>query len=90
MTTLRHTTLLFLLMCSSFAHAQPNPYGCHYFRHQPGMVQTTAADRELIDDVIARSDTFDILHYDITLDVTAVAAQTITAATLQCNVFLLP
>ena len=81
MITLRKTTLLILLATGLYARAQPNPYGCHYFRHQPGGVYATAADRELIDDVIARSDTFDILHYDITLDVTEVADDSIIAST---------
>jgi len=81
MAALRSATLPILLASALSAQAQPNPYGCHYFRHQPTGMHSTAADRELIDEVIARSDTFDILHYDITLDVTAVAAHEITAAT---------
>ena len=66
----------------TFAFAQPNPYGCHYFRHGNAPHPTpTDAQRTQIDETIARSDTFDILHYDITLDVTQVWALTITAAT---------
>ncbi|MBK9420197.1 MAG: T9SS type A sorting domain-containing protein [Flavobacteriales bacterium] len=64
------------------AFAQPYQYGCHYFRNQQHPVTSmTAADRALIDDIIARSDTFDILHYDIAIDVTNVTAQQIKAAT---------
>lgn len=64
------------------ASAQPYQYGCHYFRQlaHPNTA-LTIADRDLIDAVIARSDTFDILHYDIAIDVTDVADQRIQAAT---------
>lgn len=64
------------------ATAQPYKFGCHYFRQHPGPAPVaTAADRELIDDIIARSDTFNILDYDITIDVTNYAGQQITAST---------
>lgn len=66
----------------TFAFAQPNPYGCHYFQHGSAPHPTlTDAQRTQIDETIARSDTFDILHYDIALDVTQVSSLTITAAT---------
>jgi aminopeptidase N len=71
-----------LLACAPSAQAQPFQYGCHWFRQQahPNTL-LSAADRELIDDIIARSDTFDILHYDIAMDVTNVGGQQIQAAT---------
>ncbi|MGB3869354.1 MAG: M1 family aminopeptidase [Flavobacteriales bacterium] len=70
----------FILYTSAFA--QPYKYGCHYFRQHPSAPPiATAADRALIDDIIARSDTFDILHYDIAIDVTDYAGQQIKAAT---------
>jgi aminopeptidase N len=64
------------------ALAQPNPYGCHYFRHgaAPHPVSGDAA-RTQIAETIARSDTFDILHYDIHLDVTNYSGAIIKAAT---------
>jgi hypothetical protein len=62
-----------LLASAPSAQAQPFQYGCHWFRQQahPNTL-LSAADRELIDDIIARSDTFDIVHYEIALDVTDV------------------
>ncbi len=70
----------FLLYASAFA--QPYQYGCHYFRQHPSAVAVpTAADRALIDEIIARSDTFDILHYNIAIDVTDYAGQQLKAAT---------
>jgi aminopeptidase N len=70
-----------LLLCS--ASAQPYKYGCHYFRnahpHPPQAL--THAERDALDELIARSDTFDILHYDIAVDVTDYTGETITAAT---------
>ncbi|MBS1546554.1 MAG: hypothetical protein JSU02_04145, partial [Bacteroidetes bacterium] len=64
------------------AEAQPYQYGCHYFRQHPHAAAVpTAAQRALIDDIIARSDTFDILDYDIAIDVTDYANQQIKAAT---------
>ena len=65
--------------------AQPSKFGCHYFRnggehiHQPHAL--TPEEREGIADVIARSDTFDIQHYDIAIDVTDYIGRSIKAAT---------
>ncbi|MFT3885797.1 MAG: M1 family aminopeptidase [Flavobacteriales bacterium] len=70
-----------LLLPGAVAIAQPYQYGCHYFRQHPGPLHVAAADRDLIDATIARSDTFDILHYDIALDVTDVAHGSLSAAT---------
>lgn len=73
------------LICALLIQAQPYKFGCHYFRnggqhiHQPRPL--TAEERDGIDDVIARSDTFDILHYEIAIDVTDYAGRTIRAAT---------
>lgn len=76
---------------ASTAFAQPYKFGCHYFRqHPPAPVTLTAADRALIDDIIARSDTFDILHYDIALDVTDYGNHRITAATTITYTPLMP
>jgi aminopeptidase N len=72
------------MLVSDTALAQPNPYGCHYFR-QATLRPPTAlneAQRNQIAETIARSDTFDILNYDITLDVTDYGGQRIQAATV--------
>jgi len=76
-------TTVAALALAATASAQPYRFGCHYFRnasyhpHRPQLI----GDREGILDVIARSDTFDILHYDIALDITDVGGHTIKAAT---------
>ncbi len=47
----------------AIGHAQPFKYGCHYTRNLLTAPHTlTDAERAAIDDVIARSDTFDIQH----------------------------
>ena len=85
MTTLAtRSTLLCLLTLASGTPllSQSNPFGCHYFRngHRPHPVATNA-DRSQINETIARSDTFDILHYDITLDVTDYGGASIVGET---------
>ncbi|MEO8588707.1 MAG: M1 family aminopeptidase, partial [Flavobacteriales bacterium] len=82
MKSLRLLGAVVLVLIVRTAHAQPNPYGCHYFRnHGHTNAPLTAAERTQIDETIARSDTFDILHYDIAIDVTRYSAHTIFAAT---------
>ena len=66
----RSATPLVFALASLSAWSQFHPYGCHYFRTGPGELVYTDRSREQIDETIARSDTFDILHYDISLDVT--------------------
>jgi aminopeptidase N len=68
-----------LLALATSAVAQEAPtYGCHYFRSGRRPHPTaTSLDRNQIAATIARSDTFDIRHYDIHLDVTNYGAGTI-------------
>jgi len=79
---LRTSLTIGALVAVCTAMAQPNPYGCHYFRqgYHPHPV-ATAADRTQIEETIARSDTFDILHYDISLDLTDYAGQQLVGTT---------
>lgn len=74
-------TILLLLSTGlhALSYAQPNPYGCHYFRNAP--LPLSGGDRSAIAETIARSDTFDILHYDISIDVTDYQGRSIKAAT---------
>jgi aminopeptidase N len=78
----RPILLIVLLASAAFAWAQPNFYGCHAFKrkmckpHAP-----TALEKVLINESIARSDSFDILHYAINLDVTNYDAQLLKAHT---------
>jgi len=79
--TLACTTLF--LSCAT-ALAQPRMHGCLVLRDgaaPPRPQALTPNERDLIDETIARSDTFDILHYDISLDVTDYTGQAITAST---------
>lgn len=79
----RHLLSALLIGLGLSSAAQPYKFGCHHFRnaaHHPHR-PTDIGMREGIEDVIARSDTFDILHYDIAIDVTDVPNQRITATT---------
>lgn len=74
--------LLLLSLTSLAATAQPQRSGCHYFRNKGHEHrELTAAERTVIEETIARSDTFDIVHYDISLDVTSYSTQLVKAAT---------
>ena len=61
--------------------AQPEPYGCHYFRNAPRPGAHGGGARSDIEETIARSDTFDILHYDIHLDLSSYNDQRLEGAT---------
>ncbi|QQR87903.1 MAG: hypothetical protein IPJ76_06680 [Flavobacteriales bacterium] len=62
--------------------AQPYQYGCHHWRNLGNHKHTPSAqEKNQIDETIARSDTFDILHYDINLDVTDYSGEQIKAST---------
>ncbi len=75
-------TLAFLLVACTAALAQPSKHGCHYFRNQaPKRAALSAGQLKAINASIARSDTFDVVHYDIAIDVTDYDGQTIQAAT---------
>ncbi|MBK8497920.1 MAG: hypothetical protein IPL52_03665 [Flavobacteriales bacterium] len=80
--TLRIAILPCLITCTIAASAQPIKNGCHYFRNKGAAHrELTAAERTVILETIARSDTFDIVHYDISLDVTSYSTQLVKAAT---------
>ncbi len=86
-------TLITLAMAAMAlsASAQPYRFGCHYFRnggHHPYQ-PTNVGERENIESTIARSDTFDLLHYDIAIDITDHSGQTIKAATTITHVALI-
>ncbi|MCB9184022.1 MAG: hypothetical protein H6591_08885 [Flavobacteriales bacterium] len=72
-----------VLLAPFISIAQPVMRGCLVLRdgEVPRPQAITQAQRDLIDETIARSDTFDILHYDISLDVTDYAGQYLTAST---------
>ncbi|MBL7944107.1 MAG: hypothetical protein JNM00_15155, partial [Flavobacteriales bacterium] len=51
--------------------AQPHKFDCHHFRNLAGKhAPLTDLQKSMMNESIARSDTFDIFHYDIFLDVT--------------------
>lgn len=71
-----------LLSTQAFAQPQTHYFGCHSFQHKaPKPDPLSASQKLLINESIARSDTFDILHYVIHIDVTNYAGQEIKAAT---------
>ncbi|WKZ67361.1 MAG: M1 family aminopeptidase [Flavobacteriales bacterium] len=71
------------LLIASSAMAQPLMRGCLVLHdgEPPRPQPLTPGQRTLIAETIARSDTFDILHYGIDMDVTDYAGQSIKAAT---------
>jgi hypothetical protein len=75
---------LFLVVTSSVFYtsvAQPIPYGCQHWRNLGGKGlphNTTSRD---LNQSILRSDTFDILHYDISIDVSDYSGKTVKATT---------
>jgi len=73
---MRLVVLPITLLSFIAALAQPYRMGCRILHepYRPGPA-LTALQRTQIDQTIARSDTFDILHYDIRLDVTLVQDQ---------------
>lgn len=81
--TATRTLLLPTLLLAAAATAQPLIRGCLVLRDgQPPRPQPLSpSQRDAIDAVIARSDTFDIKHYGIVLDATDYNGQSITAST---------
>jgi hypothetical protein len=72
--------MLVLLVANAFA--QPQKFGCDYYRNLgPKRAPITEFQRKLLNESIARSDTFDIVHYDISIDVTDYNGQQISAFT---------
>ncbi len=89
--TLRPWAFAAVCALSVPAFAQPYQFGCHHFRnaaHHPHR-PTDFAERGGIQNTIARSDTFDLLHFDIAIDVTDVSGQSIKAATTITHVALI-
>lgn len=68
---------LVIVLCAPLFAQEAPTYGCHYFRQGVRPAPMSAADRTQIAETIARSDTFDIQHYDIHLDVTNYGGGTI-------------
>ena len=74
--------ILLILSSAVLLHAQPHKYGCQHWRQAVGhAVQMTSQGDRSLNESILRSDTFDILHYDIAIDITDYAGQTIQAET---------
>lgn len=76
------TLLFFFAFC--IASAQPHQYDCQYWRTNGGQfrgIPSSASARMGENRSIAFSDTFDILHYDISIDVTDYARRFIVAST---------
>ncbi len=85
------TTALVLLVPTLSVLAQPGPFGCHFFHGQQAPMRPIAdSERSDINATIARSDTFDIMHYDIHLDVTDYFGQSIKGETSITYKALLP
>ncbi|MFM9005151.1 MAG: hypothetical protein ACKOSR_06575, partial [Flavobacteriales bacterium] len=73
------------LLMVVLSHAQPTARtfnGCHH-THNKSRIKRALTERELqlMNESIARSDTFDILNYTIHLDVTSYSSYSIKAST---------
>ncbi|MFM1931654.1 MAG: hypothetical protein RL226_957 [Bacteroidota bacterium] len=78
------STLTVVLALLSLALYSQDYRGCHYFKNihtTPRAKELSMQERMLMEASIQRSDTFDIVHYDIYIDVTAYSQQLIDAAT---------
>jgi hypothetical protein len=73
-----YSIVIFLVLVISNAYSQPGEYehhGCHQVRNRVAGIRWTPEQIAQGRAALERSDTFDILHYDINLDVTAFAAR---------------
>lgn len=66
---------LFLLACLStfILHAQntdPQEFGCHFIKQKMNAIPMSPEQQVRMQASLERSDTFDVLHYDISLDLT--------------------
>lgn len=76
--------IVLLCMCvSSFAQPTQRKFnGCHHTHNRQGKLrELTAQEKVLLNESIARSDTFDIVKYTINLDVTNYSSHAIKATT---------
>lgn len=73
---------LFFFLASFSINAQPHSFGCQHWRNLGGkQPKINAKVQRELNESILRSDTFDILHYDIAIDISDYAGQTIKAET---------
>ncbi|WP_306641217.1 M1 family aminopeptidase [Sanyastnella coralliicola] len=79
----RSLLLLALVLLSVSALAQKEYFGCHNYRNRvmPESKKLTHAQQKALQTSILRSDTIDIQHYDIFIDVTDYGGGVIDAAT---------
>lgn len=74
--------ILFFILASFSINAQPHSFGCQHWKKVGGkQPQINAKAQRELNESILRSDTFDILHYDIAIDITDYSGQTIKAET---------
>jgi len=75
-------TLAILLSVVSSIYAQPHNFGCDHFRNLgPKRKPLTLHQRNVLNEGIARSDTFNVVHYNISIDVTDYSGASIKAST---------
>ena len=75
-------TAIITVYCSGiYAQHHENPYSCHAQHQLVPTKKLTLLEQKMVDDSNARSDTFDIQHYEIHIDVTDYYGQTIKCHT---------
>ncbi len=77
------TTVFVLFSVLSLAQPTRTRGGCHHTRNKAGkMKELSLQEKQLLNESIARSDTFDIVKYTIAIDVTSYNTQQIAATTI--------
>lgn len=61
---------IFIFFCALALQAQPATTGCHFAHQQVRTDALTAEEERMMQASIERSDSFDVINYDISLDVT--------------------
>ncbi len=74
--------ILFLLFFSLVLSAQPAEYGCHLMHYAQQKRVLTEVEKAELRASMERSDTFDILNYEITVDLTKFSSRLLIAHTI--------
>ncbi len=76
------SAIFILFLCGTPASAQPAQYSCHMFHYALQQRDLTEAEKALVIAQNERSDSFDILNYEISADLTSYSTQLLQANTI--------
>ena len=74
-------TCTFFIISHSFAQVEWEEHGCHFVKKGYSPKELTEAEKEYVRNLDLRSDTFDIINFEIDLDITNFSGKKIKAAT---------